>query len=681
MKVYALKRLLISIPLVFVMTFVVFCVINLTAANHFATFIQDEGVDPQVIEIEARRLHMHEPVPVRFVYWLRGVLFDLRLSQERRYLATFEDNDPSRGNDKYKFGGSTAASPLPDGTGEFAVGGDHGAPLGRLATSNGVLSVLDPKNVRAVRFTASAPVPEGLALVVIAGSGPIAFPFVPQKDGTAVLALDVDTLATRAALDQIRSIEIDAAKPGTAKVQAELLSRAIWQEAYPGKLLKRTIQVTYPGREGHFAELGSLKSPYVSKTVKGVDWKADWTARQAKSDEKWAKSVKGWEEAGKRGPAPEKPVLEKIHFDALEFDGRALQGGPLKVEVQLICAEGEEPDGEPAGETPVEVAKVPVKVGEVTLGPDTQRFQILFRDFPPQANLRRVYGLRLASSANGRAEFDDFRLRVDQSPVGAGLPNFGESWAKKKSVISLIAEKVKNTIVLNLWALFFTWLIALPAGIYGAVRQYTTGDKLISFMTFIGMAMPSFFLAMLVVFLVTLTYEIPSSSPFHFLNGLLPIAGRTSQNHSEMTFVQQLGDVLKHMILPGLVVVLGGLGSLQRIVRSTMLEEKRKLYVTTAMAKGLPPRQVLFKHALRNAIIPFVASAGSLLPAMIGGSAFIEIIFDYPGIGRQMYDSVLGYDVPVVMANTLIVGLLLVIGNLLSDFALAWVDPRISLEA
>lgn len=304
-----------------------------------------------------------------------------------------------------------------------------------------------------------------------------------------------------------------------------------------------------------------------------------------------------------------------------------------------------------------------------------------FDRFPKGADLHRVTGIRLVSGGKGRAEFDDFRLRVDQIPLGCGIPNFGESWHKKQSVITLIFEKVKNTVLLTLWALFFTWLIALPAGVYGAVRQYSAGDKIVSFLTFIGMAMPSFFLAILVVFLVSLTYDIPKDSAFGWLNGLLPIAGRTSQNNSEMTTLGQMADVARHMILPALVAILGGLGGLQRVVRGTMLEERRKLYVTTAMAKGLPPSRVLFKHALRNAIIPFVASAGSILPALIGGSAFIEIIFEYPGIGKQMYDSVLTYDVPVVMANTLIVGLLLVIGNLLADFALAWVDPRISLEA
>jgi peptide/nickel transport system permease protein len=195
------------------------------------------------------------------------------------------------------------------------------------------------------------------------------------------------------------------------------------------------------------------------------------------------------------------------------------------------------------------------------------------------------------------------------------------------------------------------------------------------------MSMPSFFLAILLVFLVSLTYEIPKESGFRWLRELLPIAGRTSQGYSEMRVLDQMVDVAKHMILPVAVGVLGGVGGLQRILRGTMLEERRKLYITTAMAKGLPGWKVLYKHALRNAIIPFVASSGSILPGMMAGSAFTEIVFDYPGIGRQMLESVLSYDVPVVMANLLIAGLLLVIGNLLADIGLGLVDPRISVDA
>lgn len=667
MKTYALKRLLISIPLVFVMTFVVFCIINITAAKHFASFMNDEGADPQVVELEVRRLHMHQPVAVRYLYWLQGVMFDLRVTQERRYLATFEDNDPDRGDDRYRFAGRSLKAPMPGLSGSYAVGGEVGSKVGTLDTADGVRRALNRREFQAVEFTAAAPAPEGLALIVNAGSGAVPLPFTAKPDGTATLVLDLDALSSRAAIDQIKSIDIDAAKPGTAVVTAQSVTRPIWQEAYAGDQRKRTIQVTYPGDSGHYAQLGALKSPYVSKIVDRSEWAPDWKKIDNQAEEVRKVSVNAWDLSGRRGPEPEKPALEKITFDRLEFDARTLEGGPLKVEVQLLCG-----DGEKASQ---------VRIGEVDLEAETRTFVLPFDAFPKDADLHRVTGLRLVSGGKGRAEFDDFRLRVHQIPVGCGIPNFGESWHKKQSVLTLIFEKVKNTILLTLWALFFTWLIALPAGVYGAVKQYSTGDKIVSFLTFIGMAMPSFFLAILVVFLVSLTYDIPRESAFGWLNGILPTAGRTSQGYSDMTWFQKIVDVSKHMILPSLVAILGGLGGLQRVVRGTMLEERRKLYVTTAMAKGLPPSRVLFKHALRNAIIPFVASAGSILPAMIGGSAFIEIIFEYPGIGKQMYDSVLTYDVPVVMANTLIVGLLLVIGNLLADFALAWVDPRISLEA
>ncbi|MEK7468968.1 MAG: ABC transporter permease subunit [Planctomycetota bacterium] len=666
MKTYALKRLLISVPLVFIMTFVVFCIINITASKHFASFMNDEGADPQVIEIETRRLHMHEPVPVRYLYWLQGVLFDVRVTQQRRYIATFEDNDPGKGDDRYLFAGTVSKKPLSSVSGTYDVGGEKGAPMGALATAEGVRATLVRRDVQSIEFTAAAPAPQGLALIINAGSGQVPYPFTAEKDGSARLILDLDEMSSKAEIEQILSIEIDSAKPEKAVVTAQAVSRPIWQEAYPGEQRKRTIQVSFPGTPSYYGELGALKSPYVSKGVDRSDWAPDWNAVQAKLDEGWKKSSKAWAESGKRGPEPEKALVERIDFDRLEFEARAVEGGPFKAEIQLLT-------GGPEKVTPV-------RIGEVELGESTHTHIITFDSFPKDLDLHRVTGIRIVSVGKGRGEFDDFRLRVKESPIGCGTPNFGESWHKKQSVLTLIFGKVKNTILLTLWELFFIWLIALPAGVYGAVRQYSTGDKVISFLTFVGMAMPSFFLAILMIFFVTLTYEIPKDSMWFWLNGLFPIAGRTSQNHSEMSFGAQMFDVARHMVLPATVAILGGIGGLQRIVRATMLEERRKLYVTTAMAKGLPPSKVLFKHALRNAMIPFVASAGSILPGMIGGSAFIEIIFEYPGIGKQMYESVLTYDVPVVMANTLIVGLLLVVGNLLADFALGWVDPRISLE-
>jgi peptide/nickel transport system permease protein len=665
MRVYALKRLLISIPLVFVMTFVVFVIVNWRGATRFDTFENDPAVDPQVIELEKRRLGIYDPVPVRYFHWLRGILFDLRVTQERRFIASFEDNDPERSDDRYRYGGSEIREEL-GADAEYLVGPEQAQALQGLESAGAVASVLDRRKNERLELAAAAPAPKGLTLVFQTGSGPVKYPFTEADDGSARLQIFLDELARKAATDQIREVRLTAEATGPARVKSSTVRRRVWQETYPGRQKKRTIQCEYLGREGQFIELGVMKSPYTTKLAEGSDWTVDWEALRAKTADSHRAELDKWASEGRKGTEPKPVTVEGIRFDQIEFEAAALSGADLEVELQLLCGPAD--------------ALRPVAIGKVRLTDETETYSIPLDPAPAGADLKSVRGLRLACAQRGRAEFDDFRLRIRQSPVSLGAPNFGTSWDKKEGVLDLIGGKVKNTIVLNVWGLFAVWLIALPAGIYGAVRQYTMGDRVVSFATYVGMAMPSFFLATLIVFLVSLTYEIPKDSAWSWLHGILPIAGRTSPNHEEMSRLAKWKDLATHMILPVLVGVLGGIGGLQRIVRSMMLEERRKLYITTAMAKGLPPFKVLYKHALRNAIIPFIASLGSLLPGLIGGSAFVEIVFDYPGIGRQMLESVQSYDIPVVMANTLIVGLLLVIGNLLADILLGVVDPRISLE-
>lgn len=665
---FAFKRLLISIPLVFVMTFVMFITVNSQGSARFDTFENDPAVDPQIVEMEKRRMHIYEPIHVRYFYWLRGVMFDVRFSPDRRFVATFEDNDPSRGDDKYKFGGVELRRPAEGVGGEYAIPGPAGIPLGVLGDTAGLKRVLNPKDIEALVLTvagAEAP-PEGLALSVVTGTGATPLPFEAAAGKPAVLVVDIDELIRQTAIEQIREIRLTSAKPGKAVLTAEVLKRRVWQEAYTGGGKKRTIQLLFRGTPGESAELGALKSPYAMKLVEGSDWKTDWAAVQKKVDDSAAAARKEWEAAGKKSTEPEKPAVDQVDFDTLEFDAHALEGGPLPVAVWILHGDREKP--------------VASKIIDLKLGPEQETFEVPFSTFPKELDLRQIRGLRFTCDAPGRAEFDDFRLRVAGNPFRIGLPNFGTSWDKKKGVLDLIGEKVKNTISLNIVSLIMVWLIALPIGIYGAVRQHSNTERTISFLTFIGMSLPSFFLATLVVYVISLTYDIPKDSMFSSFREILPIAGRTSQDHSAMGWVQQMWDIAKHTILPVTVGVLGGIGGLQRILRGTMLEERRKLYLTTATAKGLPPFKVLYKHALRNAIIPFVASSGSLLSGMMAGSAFTEIVFDYPGIGRQMLESVQSADMPVVMANLLISGLLLVVGNLLADVGLGLVDPRVSVE-
>ncbi len=673
---FAFKRLLISIPLVFVMTFVMFIVVNSQGSARFDTFENDPGTDPQIIEMEKRRMHIYDPIHVRYFYWLRGVMFDVRFTPERRFVATFEDNDPSRGDDKYKFGGAELRRPAEGVAGDYAVPGPAGIPFGALGDGVALKRLLDPKDVEAIELSAvgadapeaspeSAP-PEGLTLSVVTGSGSIPLPFQPVPGKPSFLVVDIDDLSRQSAIEEIREIRLTSAKPGKTRIKAEFVKRRVWEETYPGRAKKRTIQLLFRGTPGEFAELGALKSPYAMKLVDGSDWKTDWVAVHKKVDDEYAAARKEWQSDGMKSTEPEKSEIDQVDFDVLEFEARALEGGPLPVSLWILHGDRTKP--------------LAAKILDLKLDGEEKTWEVPFSAFPKDLDLRQVRGLRFRCDAPGRAEFDDFRLRVAGNPFRIGLPNFGTSWDKKKGVLDLIGEKVKNTISLNIFSLIFVWLFALPIGIYGAVRQHSNTERTLSFVTFLGMSLPSFFLSILIVFLVSLTYDIPQGSWFAWMREILPIAGRTSQNHSEMNRLGQMWDIAKHTILPVTVGILGGVGGLQRVLRGTMLEERRKLYLTTATAKGLPPFKVLYKHALRNAIIPFVASSGSLLSGMMAGSAFTEIVFDYPGIGKQMLESVLSYDMPVVMANLLISGLLLVVGNLLADIGLGLVDPRVSVE-
>jgi peptide/nickel transport system permease protein len=238
-----------------------------------------------------------------------------------------------------------------------------------------------------------------------------------------------------------------------------------------------------------------------------------------------------------------------------------------------------------------------------------------------------------------------------------------------------LAGRIRNTVLLVVCAMLLTWAVALPAGVIAAVRQYGLSDKLLSFLTFIGMALPSFFLAVLVRYLLQEAAD--PDSALSFLPSL-PDSGRTSINFDSMNPWRQTVDLVRHAIAPTLVLALGGMAGMQRVMRGTMLETQRQQFIVTARAKGLSERTVIYKHALRNAITPFVAGFGSILPGLIGGSLFIEMVFNYPGVGQMMYPAVLNRDLNLVMADTLIAALLLVVGNLIGDILLAIVDPRVS---
>ncbi|GAB4340640.1 MAG: ABC transporter permease [Candidatus Abyssubacteria bacterium] len=246
--------------------------------------------------------------------------------------------------------------------------------------------------------------------------------------------------------------------------------------------------------------------------------------------------------------------------------------------------------------------------------------------------------------------------------------DLGYSISQKQPVTSVIASRLVNTLLLSVSAILVTWMVAIPIGIYSAVHQYSIGDKFFSGLAFVGMSLPGFFLALLMLYF------------FSSELGWLPPGGLKSANYEQFSHIQKVTDIATHLIIPTTVLAIGGLASLQRIMRGNMLEVLRMQYITTARAKGLPENRVIYRHALRNAINPMVTIFGFELSSLLSGAALLEIVCGYPGLGQVMLEAVRSQDIFLVMGSMLIGGLLLVVGNLVADVLLAIVDPTVSYQ-
>jgi len=248
--------------------------------------------------------------------------------------------------------------------------------------------------------------------------------------------------------------------------------------------------------------------------------------------------------------------------------------------------------------------------------------------------------------------------------------DFGISFKDSQPVLKKIVATLPNTLLLNLASLLVIYLIAVPMGILSAVKQYSLFDKVSTIFVFIGMAIPSFWLALLLILI------------FSMKLGWLPISGMHSLMYSFQTmgFWDKAWDIIRHAALPVITLSFGGLAWLSRYTRSSLLEIIRQDYITTARAKGLSERVVIFKHALKNALLPIVTILGLSLPGLIGGSVIIETIFAWPGMGRLAYQAVLARDYPVIMGTSVFSVFLLLLGNLLADVLYGIVDPRIKFK-
>lgn len=245
--------------------------------------------------------------------------------------------------------------------------------------------------------------------------------------------------------------------------------------------------------------------------------------------------------------------------------------------------------------------------------------------------------------------------------------DFGRSFVDQRPVWDKIADRLPATLLLQGVSLAVIFLIAIPLGVYAALHHNRAPDRALTVATFIGYSIPTFWLALLCMLL------------FGVVLNWLPISGMTSVGHDALGFWDRLLDSAAHLVLPVFITAFGGLASISRFTRSSMLEVIRQDYVRLALAKGLPPRRVYYRHALRNALLPVVTLLGLSLPGLIGGSFIFETLFAWPGMGRLAYESALAFDYPTIMGVAVIGAALTLLGNLLADVLYAAADPRIRL--
>ena len=243
-----------------------------------------------------------------------------------------------------------------------------------------------------------------------------------------------------------------------------------------------------------------------------------------------------------------------------------------------------------------------------------------------------------------------------------GVTSTGEKVSQK------LKERIPNTLLLTSIVILLTWLVGVPLGIIAAVNWKTPFDRILTVLTSIGMAIPSFFFAVLLLIFAVKT-------------GWFPVGGLTSPNFADMSFIGKLWDITHHLILPVIVLFTISLAGLQRQMRANMLDVLDSDYVKFARAKGLSEFSVIYKHALRNAINPMITLLGFEFAGLLSGAALTEYVFQYPGLGRLILEAVMKSDINLVMASLMMGAIMLVLGNLIADILLIITDPRIRVKS
>jgi peptide/nickel transport system permease protein len=240
------------------------------------------------------------------------------------------------------------------------------------------------------------------------------------------------------------------------------------------------------------------------------------------------------------------------------------------------------------------------------------------------------------------------------------------SWKDNQPVLGKIWERFLNSLPLFVLGTVLTWTISFPLGIRSAILRGGIFDRSATFFSYLLISIPGFFFAYIMIILVVTRFHVP-------------VIGMETFGIKDVSLLHVMMDRVWHLLLPSVLGATAGIAMLSRYVRSQMLEVEGQDYVRTARAKGLPPEEVHYKHALRNALLPFVTMFGLYLPGLISGSVIIESIFSWPGIGRMAFEAILARDYPIILTVNFVLAVLVLIGTFISDLLYMVVDPRIRL--
>ncbi|MDJ0934122.1 MAG: ABC transporter permease [Kiloniellales bacterium] len=271
--------------------------------------------------------------------------------------------------------------------------------------------------------------------------------------------------------------------------------------------------------------------------------------------------------------------------------------------------------------------------------------------------LKEIYGL-------DKPMYEQYLLWV----FGLLQGDLGYSFEFELPVSEVVGDRLWLSMVLSTSTIIFTWIVAFPIGIYSAVRQYSSGDYVLTFLGFLGLATPNFLLALVLMYLANVYFGIS-------------IGGLMDESYIDQPWsLAKVGSVLEHLMVPVIVIGTSGTASLIRTLRANLLDELQKQYVVTGRAKGLSPRKLLLKYPLRIALNPFVADIGNILPRIISGAVLVSVVMNLPTTGPMLLGALKSQDMYLAGSFLMFLSLLVVIGTFLSDLGLAALDPRIRLE-